>query len=168
MMSNNSIENAHGMRTAARAPVVFLCCLAALAVIGCATHNVTVKPNDPLYGTWVNKDVDGGKERGFAKSVLTPDGRELDYHHIADTEPAVEGAFVIEEAWIDRQGYHWYKMHGRYWPFGTDGAQKGELFSLIKISPDGNTIESASRETGYPDKVEPVTSPSYGIAYRQK
>ena len=42
------------------------------------------------------------------------------------------------------------------------------MFSLVKISPDGNTIESASQEIGYPDKVEPVTSPSYGIAYRQK
>lgn len=167
-MSQNRIENAPGSRAEARAFVVFLCCLAVLAVVGCATRKVTVKSNDPLYGTWVNKDVDEGKERGFAKTVMTPDGRELDYHHIADTKPAVEGAFVIEEAWIDRQGYHWYKMRGRYWPFGTDGAQKKELFSLVKISPDGNIIETASRETGYPDKVEPVTSPSYGIAYRQK
>jgi len=42
------------------------------------------------------------------------------------------------------------------------------LPGLVKVSPDGNTIESAGQESGYPQKVEPVTSPSYGIAYRQK
>jgi hypothetical protein len=167
-MSQYRMENVPGGRAEARAFVVFLCCLAALAIAGCATRKVTVKANDPLYGTWVNRDVDEGKERGYAKSVMTPDGRELFYRHIADTEPAVEGAFTIEEAWIDRQGYRWYKISESYWPFGADGATKGKMFSLVKISPDGNTIESAGQETGYPDKVEPVTSPMYSIAHRQK
>ena len=163
---NEPIENVSGSR-AAKALVVCLCCLAVLAVAGCATRKITVKPDDPLYGTWISTAVDEGKERGFAKTVMTSDGRELDYHHIADTEPAVEGAFVIEEAWIDRPGYRWYKLNGKFWSYGTDG-QKTMLFVLVKVSPDGNTIESAGQQTGYPEKVEPVLSPNYGIAYRQK
>ena len=127
----------HGVRAAAKALLAFLCCLAALAVVGCATRPFTVKPDDPLFGTWVNKDVDEGRERGYAKSVLTPDGRELDYRRIADTVPAYEATFTIEAAWIDRQGNRWYKLKGLFWIYGTEGA-KTEMFNLVKVSPDGN------------------------------
>jgi len=164
---NNRNVIVPGVSASARPLVVFLCCLAALAVAGCAARPFTVKPDDPLYGTWINKDVDEGKARGLAKSIMTPDGKEFDFNHIADTVPAYESTFTIEEAWRDRQGFRWYKLKGLFWIYGTGGA-KTQMFNLVKVSPDGNTIESAGQQTGYPEKVEPVTSPNYGIAYRQR
>jgi hypothetical protein len=68
---------------------------------------------------------------------------------------------------IDRRGYRWYKKRAEFCMYNTDGA-KTELFSLVKINPDGTVIESSSAQYGYPDKVEPVTSPNYGIGYRRK
>jgi len=174
-MIKNRIENepatrlgakAPGARAAAKALVVFLCCLAALAVVGCATRPFVVKPDDPLYGTWISTAVDEGKERGFAKISLFADGRRLFYYHIAEPEPAYEGTYVLEEAWIDRQGNRWYKAKGAFWP--KAGGAKTEEFKLYRIDPKGTVLESSSAGYGYPSTVEPLTSPFYGIWYQQK
>jgi hypothetical protein len=160
--------NPPGARAAAKALVAFLCCLAALAVIGCATRPVTVTSDDPLFGTWINTEYESkGTSGGFAKVVLFPDGRRLQYRKISDAEPAYEGKYAVEAAWIDQKGYRWYKMKGAYWTYNA-GAGKTEMFILAKIDPKGTVLESSSAGYGYPDTVEPVTSPNYGIAYRQK
>ena len=164
---NEPIRTVSGSR-AAKALGVFLCCLAGLAVVGCATRPFTVKPDDPLYGTWVNTGFESkGTSAGFAKIVLFPDGRRLQYRNISDAEPATEGTYAIEAAWIDQKGYRWYRMKGTFWTY-TTGAGKTEMFILARIDPEGTVLESSAAGYGYPDKVEPVTSPNYGIVYRQK
>jgi len=163
-MSQNRIENMPGGRAEARAFVVFLCCLVALAVVGCATRPFTVKPDDPLYGTWINEEKD--KEGGGAKIILFPDGRESAYPHIADVQPAYEGRYTMEESWIDRQGNRWYKRKGTFWPHA--GGTATEEYELIRINREGTVMEWATAGYGYPDKVEPVNSPNYRIWYRGK
>jgi hypothetical protein len=157
-----------GIRASARALVVFMCCLVPLVSASCATRPFTVKPDDPLYGTWISTEYESkGTSGGFAKIVLFPDGRRLQYRKIQDAEPAYEGMYTVEAAWIDQKGYRWYKMKGAYWTYNT-GAGKTEMFILARIDPEGTVLESSSAGYGYPDKVEPVGSPNYGIAYRQK
>lgn len=164
---NSRNVNVPGVSAATRPLVVFLCCLAALAVVGCATRPFTVKPNDPLYGTWINEEWGKkGEGMGFAKITLFADGRRLFYDDTADTEPAYEGTYVLEEAWIDRQGNRWYKAKGAFWP--KAGGAKTEEFKLCKVNREGTTLESSSAGYGYPSTVEPLTSPFYGIWYRQK
>ena len=89
------------------------------------------------------------------------------YRHIAEPEPAYEGTYVLEEAWIDRQGNRWYKAKGAFWPKSRRVRRRRE-FKLYRINREGTTLESSSAGYGYPSTVEPLTSPFYGIWYRQK
>jgi hypothetical protein len=160
--------NQPGTRAAAKALVALLCCIAALVAVGCATRPFTVKPDDPLFSTWVSTAYESkGTSAGFEKIVLFPDGRRLQYRQISDAEPAYEGKYAVEAAWIDQKGYRWYKMKGAYWTYKA-GAGRTEMFILARIDPKGTVLESSSAGNGYPDKVEPVTSPNYGIMYRQR
>jgi hypothetical protein len=98
-----------GLPDAARILTVCLCCLVPLLAVTCATKPSLVKTNDPVFGTWINPAYDGEKDRP-GKWILFPDGRELDYIYIADTQPYAEGRNIIKEAWIDANGDRWYKQ----------------------------------------------------------
>ena len=165
---NEPIRNVSGSRAAAKALVVFLCCLAALAVVGCATRPVTVEQDDPFFGTWVNEEWDKeGAVRGAAKMIQFPDGRQQLFRHIVDAEPLYEGIYSIEEAWVDRQGDRWYKSKGAFGMYKAGGV-KTEEYELTRINRQGTVMEKSSVGYGYPDKVDPVSSPNYGIWYRRK
>lgn len=78
----------YDLHAAAAIPAVFLFCLIFLFAIGCATRPVAVKPDDPLFGTWVNDQHEKPGSPFFARKVISPDGRELNYDFIADSEPS--------------------------------------------------------------------------------
>jgi hypothetical protein len=144
-----------------------LCCLLALFTTACATRPIRITPDDPLFGTWINEEYDREGRSGSAKVTMLAEGRELDYNRIADAEPAYEGRFAIEAAWIDGDGYRWYKLKGETRLYHADSSPV-PWFALFKVHPDGKTLESSSAQYGYPTTVAPVTSPNYGIMYRQR
>jgi hypothetical protein len=110
-LASPNLRSAHGRRAAARTLAVGLCCLLPLFVAVCATRPAALKPDDPLFGTWVNEEYEKLGRRGGGKAVLFADGRQLDYVYIADTEPIGESRNTIEKVWVDSGGNHWYRIH---------------------------------------------------------
>lgn len=156
-----------GARGAAAVLLVFLCCLVPLLALTCAT-GPGVRTDDPLLGTWINEKYDAGNAERAARIVSTSDGRQLDYRHIGDTEPLYEGTFVVEEKWVDAEGYHWYKIH-----FAGKCCRRGNPYSkntLARVNPAGTIREANySGYGGYPDVAEfGRTGPGYSILYRQQ
>jgi hypothetical protein len=80
-----------------------------ILALGCQTtpKPAVVGADDPLFGTWINEEYDKSDRSMTARAVVSPDGRELNYEHIADTVPAFENQLRIEETWIDASGNHW-------------------------------------------------------------
>ncbi len=110
---------------------VCLFCLLPLLTITCAPKPSLVRHDDPAFGAWVNPAYEGQKERP-AKWILFPDGRELDYRFIADTEPYHEGRNVIQEAWVEANGDRGYKVR-------SQGGEV-EVWAVLKIRDGGKTL----------------------------
>ncbi len=135
-------------------------CLIILSVLGCATRPVSVEPNDPLFGTWVNDRDDRLGSSWFAKKVILPDGRELDFNYVADTEPSFEGHNSIEKAWIDAEGNHWYRIHY------TNPELNLDRFVLSRVNAQGTLLEQINGRYAYPDDLD-ATDVQY-VAYQKK
>jgi len=141
-----------------------------LTVLAASGQNkpVTVKPDDPLFGTWVNTEYEGAKNYLAVKAVIFPECKEWDYIKMSDTEPLWEGRFTIVEAWIDEEGNHWYKTKGGsdYYPWPSKEPQfKG--FGLTRINAAGTIMEGVSRESGYPEEISELAG-QYAIYYKQQ
>ena len=129
---------------------------------------LTLSADEPLFGTWVNEEYDKLERFEEARSVVYPDGRQLDYEHIADTVPVWENQLRIEETWVDASGNHWYRIRWTSWLYPS-GAGKVEGYSLDRISQGGTVIEGVSAQYGYPEpeQLAPL-GPNYGIMYKQR
>lgn len=65
------------------------------------------KPNEELFGTWINKDMQPQKSENF-------DGGYKDYSQLSDSEPTGgEGTEQIMTKWTDAAGDIWYKTFGK-------------------------------------------------------
>lgn len=140
-------------------------CLLLLAALGCATRPAALRPDDPLFGTWVNEEAERLGRGAAAKSVFFPDGRELVYQHITDAEPMGESEDTVEKSWIDSEGNHWYHIHWVGWGY-DDPEQKWEGFSLVKVSAAGTVQEGMWNRFGYPEELDPL-SPDYFVSYKR-
>ncbi|MBN1838137.1 MAG: M56 family metallopeptidase [Spirochaetales bacterium] len=162
-----------GPKGVATVLAAFLCCLVPLLALTCATRPPVLEAEDPLVGTWVNEDYDKAQhvERHMVgRFVVFPDGRELGYRRIGDTDPVWDKRFVVEEPWIDAEGYRWYKMHwtSQGCSSGSDKVWSGN--TLARINPAGTIWEAKySGYGGYPDVTgfDPA-GPGCSIMYRQQ
>ena len=136
--------------------VVCVFCILPLLAADCAAKPITIAPDDPLVGKWVSEEYDRTSEYN-AKWVIFPDGRELDYYKIADTEPIEEVANVIEEKWDDSEGNHWYKIRSTWWVYPSK-IGRTEGFSLNEINASGTTLESVYSGSVYPEELSPLGS----------
>jgi len=156
-----------GARRVVGVLLVCLSCLLPLLAVTCATGpKATVKPDDPLFGTWVNAEYEGNAEFS-AKMVIYPGGRELDYDQVSSTELEWEGKFSIEETWNDAEGNRWYKGRGTWWDPTAKYMGQGDWYFLHKIKPGGTTLESVSSQAGYPEEMGPIGG-FYGTWSRQE
>jgi beta-lactamase regulating signal transducer with metallopeptidase domain len=144
---------------------VALCCLVPALAVFAAAASPGLPADDPFFGTWVNEEYDRLGPPFTGKAVLTADGRELDYSHIADTVPVSECWNAVEAAWTET-GAHWYRNRWVCWAYPSR-AGKTEGYSLARISADGSTLESVWAQYGYPEKLNSL-GPGYGIMYRQE
>jgi hypothetical protein len=153
------------LRSAAAIPAICLFYLVCLFAFSCATRPVAIKPDDPLFGTWVNDQHDKLGSSFFAKRVIFPDGRELDFDYIADTEPSRESRNTIDKTWIDAEGNHWYRIHIIGWQY-TNQELKVERFALSRINAQGTVLEQLNAKYDYPEELNP-TEVNYTIYYKQ-
>jgi hypothetical protein len=103
---------------------ILVLCLLPLLAVTCGTKPSLVRHDDPAFGTWVNPAFEGQAERP-GKWILFPDGRELVYRYIADTEPYRERRTVIQEAWIEANGDRGYRV--------CRGDGEAEVRTVLKI-----------------------------------
>jgi beta-lactamase regulating signal transducer with metallopeptidase domain len=145
---------------------VCLCCLAPLLVLTGAAQPVSLRPDDPYIGTWINEENDRSERMTTAKAVVTPDGQQRDYTRLVDAEPLSEHVNTFEDLWVDRAGNRWYKIRvvRKAYP---SGAGRIEGYVLMRINAAGSVMESAFAQSGYPTVLDPVMSPSYSIYYRR-
>lgn len=158
-----------GVRGTARVLLVCLACLVPLLAVTGSTKTSEAKLEGPLVGSWVNPEYEGPK--GLAtKSVVYPDGRQLDYQKISDTVPTWEYQLAVEEKWTDSQGNRWYKVRWAGWYFGavkpsfTECGWKG--YTVVRINAAGTVRESVGAEGRYPEEFSAVGG-AYCISYRQ-
>jgi len=141
LMSLKPSRQPFGALGAMKVLTVCLFCLLPLLTITCATKPSLVKHDDPAFGAWVNPAYEGQKARP-AKWILFPDGRELDYRFIADSEPYHERRNVIQEAWIEANGDRGYKLRSQ--------GSEAEVWAVLKIRDGGKTYEMV-RSLGPPE-----------------
>jgi hypothetical protein len=141
-----------------------------LTVLAASGQNkpMTIKPDDPLFGTWVNTEYEGGKNFLVPRAVIFPECKEWDYFKMSDATPTQESRFTIVEAWLDEEGNHWYKMEwaSDYYPWPSKTPQF-KWFGLTRINPAGTIMESVFMESGYPEEISELAG-QYGVYYKQQ
>ena len=122
------------------------------------------KPNEEIFGTWVNKDYSGTRLVHPQKLVFRFWGYEEVYDKITDNNSSYQDTFFIVDKWTDSEGNIWYKVYEQ------TGQYRYGWFSLIRISKGGTVFEHINTE--YP-MMWPTESdlnpdnPNYRIFYRQ-
>ena len=126
------------------------------------------KPNEEIYGRWVNKDNYGG-DFSPQKEIITADGVKK-FDKIFDSVPFEEYTKVIYSKWTDGEGNIWYKTYGTV----TAGIYKGFIWQGIdKLSKGATVWESCFCNPGqfdnayFPTKID-GSGQNYRIEYRQK
>ncbi len=142
-----------------RIPATCLC-LIILSTLSCATKPVSVEPDDPLFSSWVNARDDRLGSSWFAKKVILPDGRELDFDYVTDAEPSFEGRISIERAWLDSEGNHWYRIHYINPQLNLDRRV------LSRVSALGTVLEQMWGRYDYPVELD-ATDVQY-VAYQKE
>lgn len=152
------------LRDAAKVMLICLCCLAPVVAIFASAQSQPLAKNDPLFGTWVNRD--NVRTLQGQKFSITPDGHELDYCGVSDAKPYGDCWDTVEKKWVDSAGRHRcrYKVVKHCSP---DAGGSFEGFGVARVSLDGGTIETVFAQYGYPEDVTPLGS-YYTIAYRQR
>jgi uncharacterized lipoprotein YehR (DUF1307 family) len=145
---------------------VLFALLVVLMLAGCASGKYVPKPNEELYGTWINEKMSP------QKLVNTPDGWKQ-YLHVSDSTPFYEGTRGITRKWTDSEGNIWYETFSTF----TSGAgdYNGKSFTVLeKLSKSATVLESVwtmatsdqeLKTPTYPSKIDPKDS-EYSIYYR--
>jgi hypothetical protein len=157
---------APGLRGFRVIPALGFICLISLFAAGCAIRPAAIGPDDPLFGTWVNERHDMPGNPFFAKKVISPDGQELDFDHLADTEPSRECRNTIEKVWIDARGNHWYRIHVIGWQY-TDRELKMERFALCRVDARGAVLEQLNAKFDYPKELS-TSDVNYAVYYKSE
>jgi len=158
--------------------VMMVCSSLALLMLilvgGWAQAKYVPKPNEEIYGTWVNEETSASHFQAlhFHKIVITADGSK-DYLDVSDSVPVMDftaGAVAgwIDSKWTDSEGNIWYKQFFEI----TNGRYKGnKMQELDKLSKFGTIWESQVsyvtefNANNYPTKIDPMSF-TYSIFYR--
>jgi hypothetical protein len=120
------------------------------------------KPNEEIYGTWVNKDYSGAVLGHHQKFVSHFWGYWGAYNQVTDKAPTWYGTFILVDKWKDSEGNIWYKEYDQ------NGWSKYGDFSLDKISKNGTIIESVYNSYMWPKEADlNPDNPNYRIYYRE-
>jgi len=118
------------------------------------------KPNEELYGTWVNTTYAPGY---YGQKWILYDWGYYEGYEKVDSTFASPGTFIIVDKWTDSEGNIWYKEYVR------NRGYINATFELDKISKDGTVWELVFGYNGFPtaDKMNPK-NPYYRIFYREQ
>ena len=143
--------------------------LVAFGVLGFGDERYVPKPNEEVYGVWVNEAANP------PKTVNNPDGTFADYFPASYSKPYQGGNSEIVKKWTDSEGNVYFETYNTF-TFGA-GMVGGKSQCLRKVSKSGTVLESNWVFVGEfgPDKFPPAIDPTmntqvagYLIYYRAK
>jgi hypothetical protein len=144
---------------------VLLCTLTHILLVGCVPSKYVPKPNEELYGTWIN-------EKMSAQKYINATGRWAEYLKSSDSSSHKEFAAEIVSKWTDSEGNIWYKttrndISGPYAGFKTTALSKlsknGTVWESVWTEPEN---EAEVTNPTYPTKIDP-NDPKYTVYYRE-
>ncbi len=142
--------------------------LAVLLFIGstCFGQEYIPKPDEEIYGTWVNE------KKLPQKEIVTAEKWE-EYNRSSDSDPFYVGTWEITARWTDSQGNIWYRTLVTI--IGGEGGVVGtKRVELSRISRSGAVWEHQWRWLGagqdreaprYPEEIDSKAA-EYGIFTR--
>ena len=146
------------MKTIHRSALVVLTVLFVLLAGSCGPAKYTPKPNEELYGIWVNKSYSGQFAPGNdypQKEVIDANGYKI-FRLVDDFGTYFTGTELITSRWTDSDGNVWYKTSR-----GSNNGQKAIIFEcLYKLSKSSTVRESEWTESAtyspgaYPTKID--------------
>jgi hypothetical protein len=145
-------------------PFVLLCTLIHVLLVGCGPSKYVPKPNEELYGTWIN-------EKMSAQKYVNTAGRWAEYLKSSDSSPHKEFAVAIVSKWTDSGGNIWYKttrndISGSYTGFETTAlseiSKNGTVWESVWTEPEN---EAEMKNPTYPTKIDPNAF-EYTVYYR--
>ena len=139
---------------------VFITFALVLIVLGgCAPGKYVPRPNEEIYGTWIN-------EKGYPQKAMLFAGGFKQYSRAADTLPTYsQGTLEIESRWQDVWGNIWYKQYVTDMPGGE------KFQTLAKVSKSGTVLERVYNSVAefspksFPTSIDPKSG-TYAIWFR--
>jgi len=145
---------------------IAVCWLLPLLAMACATVTGAAGSAEKLYGTWANKEYFGT----YWTHTFTwyENGHEIWYDQKDVDSPTGEGRFVIDRKWTDKDGYAWYRLleSGSYVPYNEEVAKANQLYSLVRINPQGDVAEIEGSKADWPEAFGELGGTHF-IYYRQ-
>jgi hypothetical protein len=149
---------------------VLVSLLVLLMMGGCATGKYVPRPNEELYGTWINeKSVNAFH---IQKWIISSSGMK-EYSNVSASLPVVEGEPAqIDRKWTDSEGNIWYRS------VGTIKRDDGTILvgkTLLKLSKSATVLEAVNTiydpnlgSVDYPTEInpKPPALQNYYIFYR--
>ena len=143
---------------------IFILVLAVMVIAGsCATQKQAYipKPNEELYGTWVNTDYDGVEE--VQKFINYNWGYTESFELVTDQYVGARSAFYIMDKWTGSEGIIWYKVT---WQFRGSPNMR---FYLVKINDTEGSWEQVWSYKDFPSESDLTPEHvQYDIWYRQE
>jgi len=143
------------------ASLVILLVVFGVSIFG--QEKYTPKPNEEIYGTWVNEETN-------QKTVKNPDGSFANYFPASYSKPFQGGKSEIFKKWTDSEGSVYYNTFDTL-AFGSYSMDKTQC--LWKVSKSGTVLEtiwvgvSEFRPDKFPSTLD-TKSGNYFIYYRAK
>ena len=107
--------------------------LVVLGALGFGQEKYTPKPNEEIYGTWVNEQMNP------PKTIFNPDGTFADYYPASYSKPYEGGTQEIVKTWTDSEGSVYYDTYDTF-TFGA-GMVGAKTQCLSKVSKSGTVLE---------------------------
>jgi hypothetical protein len=107
--------------------------LAAIPPVAFGQEKYVPKPDEELYGTWVNEEMNP------PKTVIGPDGTFADYFPATYNKPFRGGTVEIFKKWTDSEGNVYYDTFDTF--TSGMGVQGMKTQSLRKVSKSGTVLE---------------------------
>jgi hypothetical protein len=135
---------------------------------GCGPGKYKAKPNEELYGTWINESYGiVNAATYFPQKMIVDSSGYTGYRNISDHGAQGKGPEQIASKWTDSEGNIWYRTFGT----GSNGDKVIKWQELNKLSKSGTIREYVSVvvsdfDSGkYPTKID-SNDPSYHICNR--
>lgn len=103
-----------------------------------------------LHGGWVDRAFVG--QTIAYRYRFRADGSALAFSGPESGTPNLEGRYEVVKTWADEKGYTWYHLASRWdWiPYHEEAASGNRWFGLVRLSPDGLTMEIESNQLDFP------------------